>query len=203
MEITAIKSRHSKNWQLRYIFTFLKQHLDGFLNMIPYSYRVRTAFFNWIDSATTFENRREWMRMCVTWGKLNAMLPGTTDGWVLSVNVYLWLGEVLTTTCLKDGNPVNTPRRRKERTPALKVFISTLMLDEYQVETWHYTSLEETGSQVSFPQIASNSKCLPVIRTTLGQTDIKQNQDQVQESTYHPKYQPRYSSRTEVSGPLA
>lgn len=125
MEIRAIKSRHSKNWQLRYIFTFLKQHLDGFLNMIPYSYRVRTAFFNWIDSATTFENRREWMRMCVTWGKLNAMLPGTTDGWVLSVNVYLWLGEVLTTTCLKDGNPVNTPRRRKERTPALKVFISS------------------------------------------------------------------------------
>lgn len=29
------------------------------------------------------------------------MLPGTTEGWVLSVKMYLWLGEVFTTTCLE------------------------------------------------------------------------------------------------------
>lgn len=63
------------------------------------------------------------------------------------------------------------------------------MFDEYWVETWHYMSPEETGPQISFPKIVSNSKRFPGIRTTSGQTDIKQNQDQVQESTYHPKPQ--------------
>jgi len=30
------------------------------------------------------------------------MLPGTTEEWVLSVKMYLWLGEVFTTTCLEE-----------------------------------------------------------------------------------------------------
>lgn len=30
------------------------------------------------------------------------MLPGTTEGWVLRVKMYLWLGEVFTTTCLEE-----------------------------------------------------------------------------------------------------
>lgn len=34
------------------------------------------------------------------------MLPGTTEGWVLSVKMYLWLGEVFTTTCLEERTVV-------------------------------------------------------------------------------------------------
>lgn len=64
-----------------------------------------------------------------------------------------------------------------------------MMLDEDRVKTWHYMSPEETG-----PQIVSNSQCFLGVRTTLGQTDIKQNQGQVQESTCRSKHQPHYIS---------
>lgn len=69
-----------------------------------------------------------------------------------------------------------------------------MMLDEDRVKIWHYMSPEEIGPQISFPQIVSNSQCFLGRRTTLDQTDIKQNQDQVQDSTCHLKHQPHYIS---------
>lgn len=44
-------------------------------------------------------------------------------------------------------------------------------------------SPEGRGPQIVFPKTVSTSKCFPDIRRTLGQTHMKQNQNQVQEST--------------------
>lgn len=77
----------------------------------------------------TFKKRRETMNICVTWGKLNAMLPGTTDGWVLRVKVYLWLGEVLTITCLKTETKSVLPVKEPNTTIAKRVHFQQRRLD--------------------------------------------------------------------------
>lgn len=48
-----------------------------------------------------------------------------------------------------------------------------------------HDSPEGLGAQISFLKNVSKSKCFPGIRSTLGQTHIKQNEDQVQESRVH------------------
>lgn len=39
--------------------------------------------------------------LILTWGRLKAIVPGTTVWWVFTVKMYRWFGEVLTFTCLE------------------------------------------------------------------------------------------------------
>lgn len=41
------------------------------------------------------------MTQTYTWGRLKAMVPGTTLGWVRTVNTNFWVGVVLTVKCLE------------------------------------------------------------------------------------------------------
>lgn len=113
----------------------------------------------------TFKKRRETVNICVTWGKLNAMLPGTTDGWVLRVKVYLWLGEVLTITCLKTETKSVLPVKEPNTTIAKRVHFQQRRLDVTREKQGIQKSPEGTGLQISFPKKVSNSTCRPSIRS--------------------------------------